>query len=156
MTVDIIQVCVYARRATLPTGHELGALPGVVAIEPAFDPRERAPADCLLRTAHGPVTCWRLSDEETALHREQHLRHHAEIEVLVHHLRGVRQAWHLSAPARAHVGLAHAVDGLAELLEGVYLSTWWYRPGGRAIETFRDRRSIDEVLSSLPLSLERR
>lgn len=156
MTVDIIQVCVYGRRVTFPTGRELGGLPGVSAVEPAVGPDEPAPVDVVLRTEHGPVTGRRLSAAETALHREQHLRQHVEVEALVRHLRDVGQAWHLSAPARVHVGLTRVVDGLALALDGVYLSTWWYRPGGRAIETFRDRRSIDEVLSTLPLSLDRR
>lgn len=156
MTVDIIQVCLYARRAAAPSGSELAGLPGVRVLDPEIPPHAAAPAEMMVRTEHGPVTCWRLSEVETALHREQHMRQHAEIELLVQHLRDVRQAWHLSAPARTHLGLMRIVDGLAELLDGVYLSTWWYRPGGRAIETFRDRRSIDEVLSSLPLSLDRK
>lgn len=156
MTVDIIQVCVYARRATIPTGAEFARLTGVVSIEPVLRPEGPAPMDIVLRTEQGPVSGRRLSESETALHREQHLRQHAEVETLVRHLRDVRQAWHFSAPARCHVGLTRVVDGFAQALDGLYLSTWWYRPGGRAIETFRDRRSIDEVLSDLPLSLDRR
>lgn len=158
MLDEVIQVGLYVRGPEALTWAALAALPGVRSTDPPapVDLCEAvAGVEITLRTPEGPVTLRRLPDGEVELHRQHHRRHHADAADLVEHLGHVHTIWHLSATKRGHLGLMRIVDALAGLLDGLYLSNAWYRPGGRYIETHRDRRTIEEVLASLSGGFDR-
>lgn len=157
MLDEVIQVCVYARAGWPLTWRTVQALPAVLAVEPAPPATLdiSVPDELTLRTERGPVNLRRLGESEIELHRAQHLKAQAGVPALVEHLTHLKAIWHVSGRSRSHLAIQRVVDALATDLEGLYLSTWWYHPGGRMIETHRDRRSIDEVLRSLGIGFER-
>jgi hypothetical protein len=157
MMDEVIQVCVYARAGWPLTWRTVQSLPTVTAVEPAPPAAmdTTVPDELTLRTERGPVSLRRLGEAEITLHRSQHLKAQASVAELVDHLTHLKAIWHVSARSRTHLALQRIVDALASDLDGLYLSTWWYHPGGRMIETHRDRRSIDEVLRELRGGFER-
>lgn len=150
MDAELIQVCVYVRHPVGPSGPG-GLAEACGALAPTATPVPDAPTDperVELRTGHGRVTCRRLPPQEVRSLLQLHRRVHADVPLLSEHLANTVEVLHLAGPLEAHLEVRRMADALAERFDGLYLSTWWYRPGGRHIESRRDHRTLDEAIAA--------
>lgn len=147
-----LQICVYFRASSPLTWGDARALPGVTGFADDVQGAADAPVpDALVvTTVDGPVLLNRLPPDEVVLRRRLHLAAHGASPHLAVHLAAVAGIWHLVATGRAARPLQHIVEALARRLDGLILSTGWYRPGGRALEAPGDRRPIDALVAELP------